>query len=186
MPTRMMVLGAIGTGKSNFILNLMKKFPNSVLFDTINQYTKIKSDRIIQNTTGHNPSDLDALCKKIWDKGNTNFILDESWFFIHPQKIDSVNFEKLWISGRNRGIGVVVVSHSLSFVNNKIIRGLAQHIIIFPVSDPLDKELLEKWWLIPDPEQSLRDYEYFHYQIGRTNYLHRHNPEPLLTDKVKL
>ena len=113
--------------------------------------------------------ELDQVCKEIWQKGNTFFVIDEAEAYIKEKGFLPPYVSLIILRGRHRAIGLCVITRRIALLNKNVF-ALADHLFLFKFFAPndlrylgefLDKETLEQ---VP----KLPSYHYIYYHEGKS------------------
>jgi DNA helicase HerA-like ATPase len=182
-----LILGQRGTGKSNLVKYLAKRFKRIVVYDCLHEHSELGAvthniedinnenlelnEKIIFQPYEDSQELFNEFCNRVWKMQNVVCIIEEISNYASNNYLD-LNFSKLLRLGRHRGIGLICISQRCALVN-KTIPALAEHIISFRQQLPNDLAYLYEFvgqdvYKLP----SLENFYFMHYsyKTGVTFY----------------
>ncbi|MCP4609558.1 MAG: ATP-binding protein [Planctomycetes bacterium] len=162
---RITVAGTPDTGKTIFVKALLRSIPARIrVFDPLGQYGEF--DNIVPRSSGQ----FVEVCREVWDQGNTFFVIEESELYLPNIPLSGVDdhIARLILQGRNRGIGIMAVTHSLSDFSKPFFKA-CKNVFIFTLFSPNDIKYL-RGFMGPEADQirNLPPYHFAHFSQGTT------------------
>lgn len=167
---RVTICGMPGTGKTTYMRSLLRGYPEVYVYDPLDQYRDFPRHVPLRD----NIEDFEAVCKRIWEKGNICFAVEESEMYFPQGKPLTPWAARIVLRGRNRGIGVIANTRRLAMLSKNFF-SLCEHVFIFRLFSPNDISYLSAF-IGDEPSRGVRempDWAYVHYS---GNLIHRCPP----------
>ena len=171
---RTLIAGQSGTGKTTFIEMLVRSLTIPLtLYDPLDQYTFLPlSPRKLQHRVVPEPDNIERFereCKRIWDKGNELFIIEECEIYMPYYKPLTDYANRCILRGRNKGIGMWFCTRRLADLHKTPI-SQSNHLFLFKMFLPNDIRYIGQFTgrEVADKLKKLPDYHIMHYCDGES------------------
>lgn len=164
LPFRMVVVAPSGSGKTNFIMNLLQKFSaGKGTFNTITVITRNKDEPLYNYLEEKTKKQVKILEGVLNIPKLDDFKPDEQHIVIFDDLVlekDQTKMNEFYIRGRKRGISIIYLSQSF-FKIPKVIRTNCNYFVILKLSGKRDLNLiLSEFELGITKNDLIRMYEY--------------------------
>lgn len=154
------IAGMRGEGKTTLAKNILTKVKKKKLvYDPVAEYPKHISYVPKRDT----PGEFEAICKRVWEKGNIYFCVDEAERYFPNNKPLGYYATRIVNTGRHRGIGVLAITRRIANLS-KTVFGLSSTVICFRLFAPTDLRYISEF-LNPEEIAGLKKYKYVVYTV---------------------